>query len=312
MSTSIEWTNKTWNPVLGCSMARGSETGGCLNCYAARMAMRNLWPGEAYARMTKSGPRWTGKVELRPERLDAPLRWKPSRVFVNSMSNLFHEALPDETIDRVFAVMAWARHHTYQILTKRPTRMQDYSAGLASLSPRERTRRLGESSSGFPVSLENCGELEWPFPWVWLGVSVEDQATADERTPLLLQTPAAVRFVSYEPALGPVDLRPWLPFTDPTYPQGLLGTGDPKDNLAWVIVGGESGPGARPFDIAWARSVVRQCREAGVACFVKQMGAKPFDSSAVHLPVDAMLIRDPKGGDPAEWPEDLRVREFPA
>jgi len=229
-------------------------------------------------------------------------------VFVNSMSDLFHEALPDEAIDRVFAVMAWCRRHTYQVLTKRPERMRAYSAGMAALSPKDRSRRLVASMyRGHPAEYvvradntpdEHVGDLEWPLRCVWLGTSVEDQATADQRVPLLLQTPAAVRWVSYEPALGPVRFH-W----------GLVH--DQGERLHWIVIGGESGPGARPFDVAWARSTVAQCKAAGVPAFVKQLGARPLDSEGrcnAHLAV----MKSRKGGDMAEWPEDLRVREFPA
>lgn len=185
--STIEWTDSTWNPVRGCSMAKGSETGGCLNCYAARLSARNLpemrspTTGESFARILQSGPRWTGKVELIEKALALPLKWrKPKRIFVNSLSDLFHEALPDEAIGRVFRVMECAPLHTFQVLTKRPDRMLEYCARRAQL------------------------------PNVWLGVSVENQATADARILRLLKTPAAKRFISYEPALGPVDLRPWF------------------------------------------------------------------------------------------------------
>lgn len=145
-------------------------------------------------------------------------------------------------------------------------------------------------------------EFQWPLPNVWLGVSVEDQATADERIPLLLRTPAAVRFVSYEPALGPVNLLRYMSVP-------LAEIDNPGAMLDWVIVGGESGPGARPFDIQWARNTVAQCKAAGVACFVKQVGSVPMERGERwrYEP----KLKDRKGGDWEEWPEDLRVREFP-
>ena len=220
--TSIEWTDCTWNPVRGCS--RVSE--GCRNCYAERTAARfsggdigddseDRLHGafEGFAIMKSDGPHWTGKVELIESKLEEPLHWKkPRRVFVNSMSDLFHEALPDEAIDRVVHVMAWASLHTYQILTKRHERLMEYSQTMAALNPQQRAARIIGSSFGRPVHMDpqDNGGLEWPLPNVWLGVSVEDQKTADERIPLLLQTPAAIRFVSYEPALGPVDFTRWL------------------------------------------------------------------------------------------------------
>ena len=326
--TKIEWTDCTWNPVRGCS--RVSE--GCRNCYAERVAARFSGEGERFHGFAErrdsdlnagggSKPRWTGRVELIESKLTEPLRWrKPRRVFVNSMSDLFHEALPDEAIDRVFAVMALAPQHTFQVLTKRPERMREYVKRLPLL-------HLPPIASGRGCDTDALYDQAYlalrsgALPNVWLGVSVEDQKTADERIPKLLSTPAAVRFVSYEPALGPVDfnLDQFVPFSAPT----------PK--IDWIIVGGESGPGARPIDVAWVRSVVAQCKEAGVACFVKQLGAYPivrhptdqreveFSRRCGFLPAwvpewAAAWIRnfDRKGGDPSEWPADLRVREFPA
>lgn len=555
--SSIEWTDATWNPVRGCS--RVSE--GCRNCYAERMAARFSDDGFRFhgiAEQTKAGARWTGKVELIPSALDWPLRKrKPLRIFVNSMSDLFHERLSDEDIAAVFGVMAACPQHVFQVLTKRPERMQKFltELGVAGLvekfrvmalagrieeyfapertaevagwpgyfvtsygrilsdrtkhgergderheiqpmagetghsrvmlyrgdgqperllvhrlvldafdrlgsdqeqgrhldgnprnnmlanlrwgsqsenwddSKRHGTRRryyklspeqvaqirersaAGESGEAlgraFGVSATQIRNITsgkqwtpeykptWPLPQVWLGVSVENQATADERIPLLLQCPAAVRFVSYEPALGPVNLRPalrpslpvdpalaprdwdafswpeWVPpgvrdaveaFWSPTFNRGpaaylrdaLLqgapplfgiaslrriqtaesrvsgrfvhawnnvgwivdehGVGAPGSftgsgvytavleagrGLDWVIVGGESGPGARPFDLAWARSAVEQCKAAGVACFYKQGGTS---NACEH---------DRKGGHFDCFPSDLKIREFP-
>lgn len=300
--SSIEWTDVTWGPIRGCS--RVSE--GCRNCYAERMAARYSGPGLAFEGFARAG-KWTGRVELIPEKLDEPLRWrKPQRVFVNSMSDLFHEALPDEAIDRVFAVMAMAERHTFQVLTKRPSRMAGYLAdGERQHEIERRMYELGgdEDAQSVPA---------WPLPNVWLGVSVEDQAMADERIPLLLQTPAAVRFVSLEPLLGPVKAERFL---TPWCWRGSEGHSDRGEcnptKLNWAIVGGESGPGARAFDVAWARSVVRQCREAGVPCFVKQLGARPVAAPLQDDEVRFRRRQHSKGGDPAEWPEDLRVREFP-
>jgi len=290
--TNIEWTDETWNPTRGCSRV----SPGCVNCYAERVAVRFEWrnvageggekiaPGPFHGFITtKNGhPSWTGKVELIESKLLEPLRWKkPRRVFVNSMSDLFHESLPPEHIAEVFRVMQRADWHTYQILTKRADR-------LAEIMPR---------------IVATFGLM----PHVWLGVSVENQHYADERIPLLLQTPAAVRFVSYEPALGPIDFSRYIA----VYMQNL--SGDHHSGLDWIIVGGESGPGARQFDIAWARKTVEQCKAAGVACFVKQLGADPQGSLQPGLyPAQPMPLRDRKGGDMEEWPADLRVRQFPA
>ena len=305
--TSIGWTRgddgslgETWNPVTGCTKV----SAGCKHCYAERVFPR------AYA---KSGRRFID-VATHPDRLEQPLRWrKPRRVFVNSMSDLFHEDIPEEFIDRVWRVMTKARQHTFQILTKRPERMLAY---LSRFRPdgdgwmtRDGRPAMGELQSGPLTSTPH-----WPSKHIWLGVSVEDQETANERIPLLLQTPAALRFVSYEPALEPVrwDFS-WLP-------HGSVDSMFPR--LDWIIVGGESGPGARPFDIAWARETLLQCRKAGIACFVKQLGARPIAAKMELLaagwavepdypPCFRLDLRDRKGENPAEWPADLRVQEFP-
>lgn len=225
-SSSIEWTNATWNPVAGCSIA----TAGCTNCYAMRMAYRLSAMGmPKYKGLTrKSGKRtvWTGKVRLDEKALTEPLRWrKPRLVFVNSMSDLFHPGVPDAFIARVWAVMAATPQHTYQVLSKRPERMQ------ALLSDTKR----------FPV-LSN----------VWLGTSVEDRAVL-ARIVHLRATPAAVRFISFEPLIGSV-------------------RGVDLTDIDWAIVGGESGPGARPMLEKWVLQIQRACRAAGTAFFFKQWG----------------------------------------
>ena len=316
--TKIQWTDRTWNPVRGCS--RVSE--GCRNCYAERQAVRHAGPGRPYeglAKSTKAGPRWTGAVRFLPEKLGEPLSWrKPQRVFVNSMSDLFHEELSFEQIAAVFGVMAAAPRHTFQVLTKRPERALEWFRWVESFGDRlENTAPLGvllhhAQKHCDHAALRRASEVfaqPWPPPNVHLGVSVEDQATADKRIPLLLRCPAAVRFVSCEPLLGPVELTRWLP-----QPGQRLQYPSPQDlaapSLDWVICGGESGPGARPFDFAWARSIREQCRAAGVAFFLKQGGAVALDTDYNGFaPLD---LRDKKGGDPSEWPEDLRrAREFP-
>lgn len=243
--SKIEWTDATWNPIRGCSMAKGSELGGCLNCYAARLNARNLpnlkspTTSESFARILESGPRWTGKIELIPSTLDLPLHWKePQRIFVNSQSDLFHEDLAFEDIDRIMAVMAEATQHTYKVLTKRPEVAVRYFAARREDKP---TRRALER--------------------LWLGVSAEDQKTAEVRIPPLLMLAVAVRFLSYEPALSAVDLR------------RFLDCNAGARRLDWVIAGGESGPGARPAHPNWFRSVRDQCAAAGVPFFFKQHGA---------------------------------------
>jgi protein gp37 len=280
-----------------------------------------------------------------------PLRWKkPRRIFVNSMSDLFHENLPDEAIDKVFAVMALCPQHTFQVLTKRPERMRKYMLPTTDIPimgrlPLERVHlaaagdidgkewgeiaRLAKDDNLYSLYLYKA----WPLPNVWLGVSVEDQTRADERIPLLLDTPAAKRFLSCEPLLGPVDLsrvreriaaESHVTFDALSHPD-TLNRGTCRQGVDWVIVGGESGPGSRPFNVSWARAIVDQCRDAGVACFVKQLGRRPYwdllngcgkwqELTRIDLDgkqVDAITLKDKKGGDMAEWAEDLRVREMP-
>lgn len=278
--SKIEWTDATWNPVTGCSKV----SAGCKNCYAEGVA-RRWW-----------GDRKFTDVEIHLERLSQPLNWmKSQRIFVNSMSDLFHVRVPFEFIDSVFTTMYLAQHHTFQILTKRPERMFEY------MKDRNFT------------AMSAAGKEALIYPNVWLGVSVEDQKTADERIPLLLQTPAAVRFVSAEPLLGPVDLDKFLGCGWEGGWKNCPEASSGKCNgLDWVICGGESGPGARPFDIRWARSLRDQCKSAGVPFFMKQFGASPFESPDHDGATGCDLkLKDHKGGTWNEWPEDLRVREFP-
>ena len=294
--TGIAWTDATWNPVTGCTKV----SAGCKNCYAEQVADR-FW-----------GDRKFTDVQCHDDRLDQPLRWrKPRRVFVNSMSDLFHDAVPDAFITRVFQHMGMAPHHTFQVLTKRPERMARMLHG-----------HLGRWRNAGPVWVPTMNYTGVPLPHVWLGVSVEDQSAADERISLLLQTPAAVRFLSCEPLIGPLDLsRVVLKKSNPPKPNlsfdalcGWYGGAEPvcRTRIDWVIAGGESGPGARPCDVAWIRSLVQQCQDAAVPCFVKQLGALPVDSQGESIgEVIQLRVNDRKGGDPSEWPEDLRVQEFP-
>lgn len=351
MGTAIEWAEnpdgsrgETWNPVVGCSLA----SLGCSNCYAQRMAGRLEAMGQQqYAGLTQvvNGQRvWTGEVRCLPERLAEPLTWrKPRRVFVNSMSDLFHPDVPDAFLDQVFAVMALCPQHTFQVLTKRAKRMQAwfarYSGGrdhnCADFVADAMASRLGrDGARGADRTADH--PFRWPLPNVWLGVSVEDQRRADERIPHLLRTPAAVRFLSCEPLLGPVDLTkvalgPGQGEGTEVWTDALAGAQFCCDSHAeadvecnrvdWVIVGGESGHDARPCDLAWVRSLVAQCRAAGVPAFVKQLGARPVTADLTHcrgaselLPDGsgyALRLRDRKGGAMQEWPADLRVREFP-
>lgn len=284
--SKIEWTDATWNPVRGCSRV----SAGCTRCYAERIAGRFSGPGmwaEGLAENTPVGPRWTGRVVLAEDKLDQPLRWRtPRRVFVNSMSDLFHEGLSNEDIATVFGVMAACPQHTFQVLTKRPERMRDWFRWMADFAMEQRDLASAPSlrQTTMKAAFSAMGETDeakrrmdpawagdgdlgpWPLPNVWLGVSAEDQASYDVRMPHLLQTPAAIRFISAEPLLGPIDMRMGgnsIPEYAPHRPW-------PK--LDWLIVGGESGPGARPMHPDWARSLRDQCAAAGVAYFFKQWG----------------------------------------
>ena len=340
--SKIEWI--TWNPIVGCS----AISPGCANCYAMRMAAalqkinRTGGSNSAYVNRydgttqpSEAGPVWTGKVALAPEHiLTAPLRWKrPRRIFVNSMGDLFHESVPDAWIDRVFAMMALMPQHTFQCLTKRSKRMRDYFSGrradgfgtVGSIIHKSHSLGVSAATSDGPwgaISLDRPSHkwsLKWPLPNVWLGISAEDQERAAARIPDLLATPAALRFVSAEPLLGPIDFTQiddgaahrevprdeWGCLDNDDSPPALWwnvltgersimhggGTGDWSridGRLDWIIVGGESGPDARDNNfIENARSLFAQCRAAGVPFFGKQnVGKKPL-------------------------PSDLDVKEFP-
>ncbi len=269
--TTIEWTEETWNPTTGCT--RISE--GCDHCYIERT------PPMRMAHRRFDGPQIgaTTGVQLHPERLVTPLRWrKPRRIFVNSMSDLFHDDVPHELIAWVFAVMAWSPRHTYQVLTKRPARMR-------ALLSSSRFHSLVDDAWYSPDIAEHAGVQSeaghpydrWPLPNVWLGVSVESQKWADIRIPQLIDTPAAVRWISAEPLLGPVDLSAWMPglcnCAIPLPPTHVIGCRAMTYRaLDWVVVGGESGPGSRPMDPAWARDLRDQCTAAAVPFFYKQTG----------------------------------------
>lgn len=327
--TAIEWTDQTWNPVTGCTKV----SPGCKNCYAEGVAKRfwaTQYPQQQDVQRGRRDsvfrPRRFTDVLCHPDRLEQPLHWrKPRRVFVNSMSDLFHEDVSDAFIDQVFAVMALASTHTFQILTKRAERMRGYL-----LNPQRRVwvgtvrhdyQRAIEaawSKAQLCVAYAKSGdewdriESAWPLPNVWLGVSVENQATADARIPLLLQTPAAVRFLSCEPLLGPVDVTggPWWDWRY-TYAYWKTAHPDCGPPIDWVIVGGESGPKARPCNVADVKGIVSQCQAAGVPVFVKQLGTTAY-AVVDECEHDLLKMSDRKGGNPSEWPEDLRVREFPA
>ena len=286
-NSTIEWTEKTWNPTTGCDRI----SAGCDNCYALTMARRLKGMGSAKYQ-NDGDPRTSGPgfgVTVHPDALSEPLRWrKQATVFVNSMSDLFHAKVPREFVARVFAVMAATPQHTYQILTKRPERMARMLTDLctcgAGHTPGVHFRSDMEwaATSHSPTYVPGLDHgifhrSSWPLPSVWLGTSIESDGYS-RRADALRNTPAAIRFISAEPLLGP------LPSLDLT-------------GIDWLILGGESGPGARPMDLGWVRELLAQCRETGTAPFVKQLGT--------------VWAGGGKGGDWAVWPEDLRVREYP-
>jgi protein gp37 len=293
--TKIEWADITWNPSTGCD--RISE--GCDHCYALTMAARLKAMGQAKYQ-NDGDPRTSGPgfgLTVHPDSLGLPLTWgKPQRVFVNSMSDLGHARIPPEFLARVWAVMASTPQHTYQILTKRPERLR------AMLTSENAWREHLYAAAGdlamdleFSIAVERFTEMRrwiygsgtWPevvppLPNVHLGTSIELDRHC-RRAHDLRETPAAVRFLSLEPLLGAL-------------PSLSL------EGIGWCIIGGESGPGARPMDIGWVRDLISQCRDAGVAPFVKQLGSV----------LGARYGAGGKGGDWDAWPDDIRVREFPA
>lgn len=352
--TKIEWCDYTANPIRyrraddptgqrGPVWACVKASEGCQNCYAESRAWR--FQGRQFTASAMRGVvAYVDEGELRqilsPKRLPAG-----SKLFVGDMTDIFGEWVPFEFLDRLFAVFALRPDVTVQVLTKRPERMREYLTAD--------THELGERFDSYDGARQ-CSVYDPPLPNVWLGCSVENQQRADVRIPELLATPAAVRFLSCEPLLGPVDVAPYLsPFEcchacheeyrevwsapneewnrvvggegglrcpqcyqDEAGSFGITPTvrlhGIVPERISWVIVGGESGPGARPCDVAWIRAIVSQCRAAAVAVFVKQLGGSPRmtlkDWEATHT---NLRLRDRKGADPAEWPEDLRVREMP-
>jgi protein gp37 len=257
--SKIEWTDASWPITVGCDHI----TPGCDNCYAATLTSGRLAHQPAYAGLAANG-RFNGTVRCLPERLDWPLRWrKPRKVFVCSMSDIFHAAVPDEFIAEVFAVMAATPQHTYQVLTKRHARLRSL------LSSPEFRETVGIWAGAVMRKYDSRPRIipaeTWPLPNVWVGVSVEDQKWADIRIPALLGTPAAVRFISAEPLLGPVDLANVGP--EPGF-DALFS----QPHLDWVIAGGESGAKARPMHPDWARSIRDQCQAADVPFLFKQWG----------------------------------------
>jgi protein gp37 len=330
--STIEWTDASWNPTRGCD----EIAPGCAHCYAKRFAERFRGVvGHAYEQ--GFDPR------LAPDKLGEPLTWKaPKKIFVDSMSDLFHEAFDFDYIAACFGVMAAAWWHTHQVLTKRPERAAEFFAWLETQHNPDRYRHP-ELIEHAAVVAEKHGQMEianrlfraandrvgkglWPLPNVWIGTSIANQTDADKNVPHLLQIPAAIRFLSVEPLLGPVDLSRFLKLArfkadydslvancggEDRLPAHLRWNGKLPPSIQWLIVGGESGPGARPCNVEWIRSIVRQCAAADVALFTKQLGSRACWSAADD---DAPLLarmKHKKGGSPEEWPADLRIRQFP-
>ena len=336
--SKIEWTDATWNPITGCTLVDE----GCRNCYAAHLITN--WPAignhpsrKGLARKNANGEsKFTGEVRFNAQWLDQPLRWKkPRKIFVCAHGDLFHESVPDEWIDQIFAVMALAPQHTFQVLTKRPERAREYlSAFKGYQHPGSRVlvglhfareeaagppnasyyTRGGVAPNERPKESPLFHATHWPLPNLWLGTSISDQPSADLRIPELLATPAAVRFVSYEPALGPVDLAcvaPGQHLRGATSREHvvhalmggiwdkLLRVADVSGpGLDWVICGGESGPNARPMHPDWARSLRDQCAADDVPFLFKQWGewlplnqTQDGESDAYYHPAPA---RDPE------------------
>lgn len=295
-TTSIEWTDATWNIINGCSV----HTPGCTNCYAMQLAGTRLanHPSRAgLTTMSKAGPVWTGEVRLYEPWLTQPLEWtKPRDIFVCAHGDLFHDAVTEFMLDQVFAVMALCavtgRRHRFQVLTKRSANMRRYVSGLSARARdiADRAANLrADADSAIPAIVELLER--GPLPNVWLGVSTEDQRRADERIPDLLATPAAMRWISAEPLLGPIDLEHIAAPEDDgdgwklnallagssfefKGSDGYWYDGDGPEHpaLDWVVVGGESGRGARPMHPAWARALRDQCAGAGVPFLFKQWG----------------------------------------
>jgi protein gp37 len=298
----IAWTDTTWNPLAGCT--RKSQA--CRQCYAesatADSARDGGW-GQGFAELGEAGPAWTGKIALREDRLAFPLGLeKPCRIFVNSLSDVFHESLDKATIDTIFAVMAAAPRHVFQVLTKRPKTMQPYLGDAET--PARIERRMAEIGGG-------ATKIQaWPLPNVWLGVTAENQKEADRRIPLLLQTPAAVRWIAAEPLLEALDLKPgtWLK-------AGAADRHATTPKLDWIVAGGEINAGATPCHPDWARGLRDQCARAETPFFWTHWGEN-IPAAGVKEPAaeePARMTWEKLGARPAARHLDGRLHEaFPA
>jgi protein gp37 len=335
--TGIQWTDATWNPITGCEQV----SPGCAHCYAKVEHDRRHKASLAGKKVAPQYAQPFEVVQLHGDRLDAPLRRrKPTKYFVTSGADPFHDDVPEDFLALMFAYMACARRHTFQLLTKRPARGQELLnsqpfreqvAAYVSMVAMEHSDPLNRSRFDLRATAPDVeDDSAWPLANVWLGVSVENQRFAHERIPLLLSTNAAVRFLSCEPLLGPVDLTD---IPGPFYTRfNSLDDSTLRPAINWVIVGGESGRSAREFDLDWARTIIGDCKTASVPVFVKQVGRYPAianDAGGQQWP-DGILplaedyepefqgelapleLHNAHGSDMAEWPEWLRVREFPA
>jgi protein gp37 len=294
MGTGISWTDETWNPTIGCDRV----SPGCDHCYAIRDSARQVGAKHpAYEGvLTDDNRDWSGRVNIVPDRLEQPLKWaRPRRVFVNSMSDLFHpevirstwqppgwDGLEVSFLADVFATMHMATQHQFQVLTKRPQAM----AAVLNHPQFRLDVNVALLRRGHAVIPDSAPLGGKHYGWnIWLGVTIESQTYA-WRAKHLLETPAAVRFVSAEPLLSALDLGAYMV----------------SGGLDWVIVGGESGPRSRPTELHWIEALVEQCQEEGVAPFVKQLGHPLAKQLGVHG----------KGTQPEEWPTTIRVQEWPA
>ena len=306
MSSEIEWLRspdgtkgESWNPITGCSPA----SSGCLHCYAAGIAGRGMC--EDHRGLTRTVKRrnergrlvklavFNGTIHLHPDRLLAPIRMrKGKRIFVNSMSDLFHEGVPFDFIAAIYGVMAVADQHTFLVLTKRAWRAPQFFAWLhdgdgAHHRINDAVRKYvpgWEDRVGSPQKNGMVLDRPWPPRNVHLGFSAEDQPNWDSRIADFSDVEAYVRWVSIEPQLGPIDLH--------------MHASSPA--VQWVVVGGESGPGSRPFDVDWATSLVAHCDHVGIPVFVKQLGTKPIRSG------EPLILHSSKGCDPDEWTGPLQ------
>ncbi|PSB49756.1 phage Gp37/Gp68 family protein [filamentous cyanobacterium Phorm 6] len=307
--TKISWTSETWNPLVGCSKI----SAGCSRCYAAEAAKSaRLQQFPQYQKVKD----WDGTIEFVENQLLKPLSWRsPKKVFVCSMSDIGHKNVKDEWLNKIFAVMAMCPQHIFQVLTKRPERLLEYFSdpNCARWICDEVLNILSDEANPGKWKFKVHGDevnIKIPLPNVWVGTSVENQKVADDRIPQLLQIPAAKLFLSCEPLLEAVDLTKIYRISNLTQTELTW-----LDYLHWIILGGESGVGARPCHIDWIRSIVQQCRPTNVAVFVKQLGSNSIQSTpyidGVAQNNFQLKFKDRKGGNIDEFPTDLQIRQFP-